>query len=218
MDNPSDSTLESLWIDTQDSLTQSLVHDLNNIICSTYNLSEFHLKNTEEGTPIHDAMVTFKSNSSKSNKILKQILHLSQHNKPDVNILDLGIFINEQLEFIKALLPKSCDLMTNLANLELSIEVDPSELQKSILVLMHRIGSSIDQFSTLIITTSENRNTNSAILSISFQSEASNHFSQELQSLSTLFANDKVLLSSKRSDEHTNVILEFSRTSALCLQ
>jgi PAS domain S-box-containing protein len=116
-------------------LAGGIAHDFNNILAAIIGFSEMAIDKAPEGTPARNHMERVFSAGLRGRKLVKQILTFSRQAEQDKQPLKLAPVVNEAIGLIRASLPSTVEIRTNLQSTFGFVLADPIQIQQIILNL-----------------------------------------------------------------------------------
>lgn len=164
------------WENIQQRLSKRLAHDFNNIITSTFSLSDLFSNKEMTSIPLEDGLKTIKSNAQREHKILDQALNIYNQEKASKSLLNIVQWINDNLSLIEGLLPNGSKIEHLHSRREIYIDISGPEFIKSILILAGALGEDLTSRTQLNITTRATEN--NAQIEFNYTSNRSSSFTR----------------------------------------
>jgi signal transduction histidine kinase len=131
-------------------LAGGIAHDFNNVLAAIIGFSQIALDRAPEGLPCRSHMERVLSAGIRGRDLVKQILAFSRKAEQEKQPLKLAAVVREALMLLRATLPSTIDIRTNLQNEAGFVLADPTQMQQVITNLctnaahaMKRRGGSI---------------------------------------------------------------------------
>lgn len=129
------------WKEIAATMTRRYLHDFNNTIAGIYSLSELYAEPGSDPQSTAEAMGHIRDCSIRAQDLTKKIRHLTTLEPGQESYFDLGSLIEEQKEYMEALLPKGAEIKIEIAAGEHPIRIDANVFRQAIL---HLTGNSCD--------------------------------------------------------------------------
>ena len=131
-------------------LAGGIAHDFNNILAAIIGFSEMAQDKVPEGSPARSHMERVFAAGIRGRELVKQILAFSRQAEQEKLPLKLAPVVRETLKLLRASLPATIDIRTNLQSEAGFVLADPTQMQQVIMNLctnaahaMRRRGGSI---------------------------------------------------------------------------
>ena len=131
-------------------LAGGIAHDFNNILAAIIGFSEMARDKSPEGSPARSHMERVFAAGIRGRDLVKQILAFSRQAEQEKEPLKIAPVVREALELLRASLPSTIDIRTNLQSTLGFVLADPIQIQQIVLNLctnaahaMRRTGGSI---------------------------------------------------------------------------
>jgi PAS domain S-box-containing protein len=131
-------------------LAGGIAHDFNNILAAIIGFSEIAIDKSPEGSPVRRHMERVFAAGIRGRELVKQILAFSRQAEQEKLPLKLASVVRETLKLLRASLPSTIDIRTNLQSEAGFVLADPTQMQQVIMNLcsnaahaMRRTGGSI---------------------------------------------------------------------------
>lgn len=129
------------WKEIAASMTRRYLHDFNNTIAGIYSLSELYAEPGSDPNSTAEAMGHIRDCSIRAQDLTKKIRLLTTLEPGQESYFDLGSLIEDQKEYMEALLPKGAEIKLDIAAGEHPIRIDANVFRQAIL---HLTGNSCD--------------------------------------------------------------------------
>lgn len=137
--------LESLarrsWKEIATSMTRRYLHDFNNTIAGIYSLSELYAEPGSDPKSTAEAMGHIRDCSIRAQDLTKKIRHLTTLEAGQESYFDLGSLVEEQKQYMEALLPKGAEIKIESASGELPARIDSNIFRQ---IILHLTGNASD--------------------------------------------------------------------------
>lgn len=131
-------------------LAGGIAHDFNNILVPILGYCELALNKTPVGHAIHPFLEKMLSGATRAQELVKQILTFSRRQNEHVSPIQLSPIIKEAVKLIRASLPSSIELHTEITTESCRVLANPTQIHQCIMNLctnayhaMKRTGGSI---------------------------------------------------------------------------
>jgi len=131
-------------------LAGGIAHDFNNVLAAIIGFSQIARDKTPEGSPARSHMERVLAAGIRGRDLVKQILAFSRKAEQEKQPLKLAAVVRDALMLLRATLPSTIDIRTNLQNEAGFVLADPTQMQQVITNLctnaahaMRRRGGSI---------------------------------------------------------------------------
>ncbi|NOY59148.1 MAG: PAS domain S-box protein [Calditrichaeota bacterium] len=116
-------------------LAGGIAHDFNNIIGAIMGYAELAVDDTEEGSVLHENLENIVTASMRAKELVKQILTFSRLDKLEENPICVSSIVKETLKLLRASLPKTIDIATDIDADSSFVLADPVQIQQIMLNL-----------------------------------------------------------------------------------
>jgi signal transduction histidine kinase len=121
-------------------LAGGIAHDFNNILAAIIGFSERAIDSIPEGSPARSSMERVFAAGLRGRDLVKQILTFSRRAEQKKQPLELGRVVRETLKLLRASLPSTIDIRTDIqGNLGLVL-ADPTQMQQIVMNLCANAG------------------------------------------------------------------------------
>lgn len=121
------------WKENVSTVTSGLLHDFNNVIAGIFSISELY---DSMVTPEHEmaaGLSQIKASSTQAQKLVRRIMELNREVSGERNIFNLEHLIADQLDFLKAVLPRGTQLEDRFTGEEIPVRLDEVGLRQVLL-------------------------------------------------------------------------------------
>ncbi|RKX35764.1 MAG: hypothetical protein DRP71_02500 [Verrucomicrobia bacterium] len=112
------------WKETVSTVTSGLLHDFNNIIAGIFSLSELYHSQITSNHEMHAGIGQIKASSMQAQQLVRRIMELNREVSGERNLFNLESLIADQLDFLKAILPRGTEIKANFTGEELPVRLD----------------------------------------------------------------------------------------------
>jgi PAS domain S-box-containing protein len=116
-------------------LAGGIAHDFNNILSAIMGYSDLALLDTEDGTPLSKNLASINAASERAVELVRQILAFSRPSKKDKNPLRINMIVEEALQLIRATLPATIEIRSNIGAAPIAIMGDPTQIHQIVMNL-----------------------------------------------------------------------------------
>lgn len=145
------------------SLAGGIAHDFNNILSSVLGFTELSLDEVEDGSVIKDNLEEVMIAGNRAKYLVQQILTFSHKEDPEVTVIKLKPIVEEALKMIRASLPSSILIQSELHS-DSSILADPTQIHQVVMSLCINSGHAMDSAEGTLRVTLEDRYLDETIL------------------------------------------------------
>ncbi len=126
---------QSQKMDSLGSLAGGIAHDLNNTLVPVMGLTELALEDLPEGGAGRENLEKALAGCERAKKLVAQILAFSRPQKPDRTTVELGDLIGEAVTLLRATLPTTIDIVTDLDPIVEPVLADPVQMHQVLMNL-----------------------------------------------------------------------------------
>ncbi len=130
-----DTLVKRSWKEVSSIASRRFLHDFNNMIAGIYSLSELYAIPGSDTDTMTEAMVHIRDSSIRAQKITQKIRALTAMSEGEESYFDLGKLIEDQRDYLLAILPKTVDLQFELADESLPVRLDANRFRQSLIHL-----------------------------------------------------------------------------------
>jgi len=196
------------WKEIAGSMTRRYLHDFNNTIAGIYSLSELYAEPGSDPKATAEAMGHIRDCSIRAQDLTKKIRHLTTLEAGQENLLDLGKLVEEQKEYMTALLPKGASIGIQIEPGQHPIRIDPNLFRQ---VILHLTGNSSDACgddAEISIRVSQSEQNKRQVACVEFADNGTGFKPDELEQATDAF------FTRKSSDKHPGLGLSIVRKFA----
>ena len=130
-----DTLVKRSWKEVSSIASRRFLHDFNNMIAGIYSLSELYAIPGSDAATMTEAMVHIRDSSIRAQKITQKIRALTTMNEGEESYFDIGKLIEEQRDYLLAILPKTVDLQFELSDESLPVRLDANRFRQALIHL-----------------------------------------------------------------------------------
>ena len=130
-----DTLVKRSWKEVATTLTKRFLHDFNNMIAGIFSLSELYAVPGSDAETMTEAMMHIRDSSIRAQKITKQIRALTSMTDGEASYFEIPKLIQEQEDYVRAILPRHVNLEFNLSDESLPARLDGNRFKQAILHL-----------------------------------------------------------------------------------
>jgi len=112
------------WKETVSTVTSGLLHDFNNVIAGIFSLSELYHSMITPDHEMHAGISQIKASSLQAQQLVRRIMELNREVSGERNLFNLETLIADQLDFLKAVLPRGTRIEARFTGIELPVRLD----------------------------------------------------------------------------------------------
>ena len=127
--------LNMSWRENLGTLTLGLAHDFCNIMTGIVGLSETFEASAEADSPLRNGLALIRETAMQASRLAHRIRRLHQGTPGELSYQDLNESIGSLIDLLQKVLPRRVRIVTELAEGQLPLYVDPVELQQVIINL-----------------------------------------------------------------------------------
>ncbi len=136
-----DTLVKRSWKEVSSIASRRFLHDFNNMIAGIYSLSELYALPGSDAETMTEAMTHIRDSAVRAQKITQKIRALNAMSEGEVSYFDVGKLIEEQRDYLLAMLPKTVDLQLELTDASLPVRLDANRFRQA---LIHLAGNASD--------------------------------------------------------------------------
>ncbi|MCG8533194.1 MAG: transporter substrate-binding domain-containing protein [Desulfovibrionales bacterium] len=115
-------------------LAGGIAHDFNNIIAAISGYAELALPSTDEGSRARNNLERIQQVAERARAMVHQILVFSRRRKPQQELVDVSVLVEEVLQLLRPSLPSTIEITHSLAE-HCTVLADPSQLHQVLMNL-----------------------------------------------------------------------------------
>jgi signal transduction histidine kinase len=139
-----DTLVKRSWKEVATMLTKRFLHDFNNMIAGIFSLSELYAVPGSDAETMTEAMVHIRDSSIRAQKITKQIRALTSMTDGEASYFEIPKLIQEQEDYIRAILPRHVNLEFDLSDESLPARLDANRFKQAILHLASNAADAVN--------------------------------------------------------------------------
>ncbi len=130
-----DTLVKRSWKEVSSIASRRFLHDFNNMIAGIYSLSELYAIPGSDAATMTEAMTHIRDSSIRAQKITQKIRALTAMSEGEESYFDIGKLIEEQRDYLLAILPKTVDLQFDLSDESLPVRLDANRFRQALIHL-----------------------------------------------------------------------------------
>jgi len=146
-----DTLVKQSWKELSATMTRRFLHDFNNTIAGIYSLSELYSIPGSSVETMTEAMGHIRKSAERAQLITKRIRSLIAVENEEESFYDLENLLEEQREFLDALLPKTTTLDLRLSGASMTVRLDANRFKQALFNLVANASESTEEESTIYI-------------------------------------------------------------------
>ncbi|MFO7886583.1 MAG: GAF domain-containing protein [Desulfobacteraceae bacterium] len=135
-------------------LAGGIAHDFNNILAAIVGYAELVKEELPEETRAARRVTGILSASERAKTLISQILTFSRKKESDLHSMDVGEVVKEAVNFMRASLPASLQIISNMPDDLPPIKGDPTQIHQLVTNLGANASQAMNQTGTLTISLS----------------------------------------------------------------
>ncbi|MBN1404054.1 MAG: hypothetical protein JW942_06265 [Opitutales bacterium] len=145
----------SAWKENLATITSGLIHDFSNVMAGIFSLSELYCSSLEKEHPWQRGMYQIMESSREARKLVRRIIDLNREVAGQKNYFNLENLLGEQMDLIRAVLPKHTKIETEMTGEELPVYLDDVSFRQTILNLAINSRDAIERDGSIRIKVSK---------------------------------------------------------------
>lgn len=149
-------------------LAGGIAHDFNNLLSGILGYAELTLEDLEDGSEASNNVKEMIKASERARDLVKQILTFSRQTPSQSTSIQPHLILEEVIKLLRASIPSSINLTTNIKNSDYYTSVSPTELHQVIMNICvnasHAIGHETGQINTSLDITEVDNHTSAPAL------------------------------------------------------
>ena len=130
-----DTLAKRSWKEVSSIASRRFLHDFNNMIAGIYSLSELYAIPGSDAETMTEAMTHIRDSASRAQKITQKIRALITMSSGGESYFDVRKLIEEQKDYLLAMLPKTADLKLHLGDEPLPVHLDANRFRQTLIHL-----------------------------------------------------------------------------------
>jgi signal transduction histidine kinase len=147
----------SAWKENLSTITSGLIHDFSNVMAGIFSLSELYCSSLDQKHPWHKGMSQIMESSRQARKLVRRIIDLNREVAGAKNYFSLESLLSDQIDLIKAVMPRHTKIETIFTGEELPVYLDDVSFRQTILNLAINSRDAIERDGTIGIRVSKIR-------------------------------------------------------------
>ena len=127
-----DTLVKQSWKELSTTMTRRFLHDFNNTIAGIYSLSELYSIPGSDADTMVEAMGHIRKSAERSQLITQRIRSLITMEDGEESFYDVEKLLDEQREFLEALLPKGTELDLRLSGETMTVRLDANRFKQAL--------------------------------------------------------------------------------------
>lgn len=111
-------------------LAGGIAHDFNNLLYIIMGNTELAIDEIRQENALSIYLERIKSACLRAGDVVKQLLSFSRESEQDLTPLDIVTVIHEEIRFLRAMIPSTIDIRSNLPDAEIFIAADPTQIKQ----------------------------------------------------------------------------------------
>jgi len=112
------------WKENVSTVTSGLLHDFNNVVAGIFSISELYHSMVTPDHKMHAGLSQIIASSKQAQNLVRRIMELNREVSGERNIFNLEHLITDQLDFLKAVLPRGTHIEDHFTGNEIPVRVD----------------------------------------------------------------------------------------------
>ncbi|MFP4522524.1 MAG: PAS domain S-box protein [Fibrobacterota bacterium] len=126
-------------------LAGGIAHDFNNILAGIIGFSEISLSMVSPGSRMEKNILRIKESGNRAKELVNQILLFSRQGPEELSPIYIRPIIKEAVHLLKASLPSSIEIKTNLAREDKPVLADPTKIHEILMNLCTNASSAMNE-------------------------------------------------------------------------
>ncbi|EDY84992.1 ATPase, histidine kinase-, DNA gyrase B-, and HSP90-like domain protein [Verrucomicrobiia bacterium DG1235] len=179
------------WNEIAATMTRRFLHDFNNTIAGIYSLSELYAEPGSDPKSTAEAMGHIRDCAVRAQDLTRKIRYLTSLEAGQESYFDLGKLLEEQQEFMEALLPKGSEIHFQIEPGEHPIRIDAIAFRQAILHLTSNACDACGEDAKIEIELATSEQNGQRLAEIEFRDNGSGFKPAELEQATTPFYSTK---------------------------
>ena len=146
-----DTLAKRSWKEVSSIASRRFLHDFNNMIAGIYSLSELYAIPGSDAETMTEAMTHIRDSASRAQKITQKIRALITMSSGEESYFDVRKLIEEQKDYLLAMLPKTADLKLHLGDVPLPVHLDANRFRQTLIHLAANASDAANEKPTIHI-------------------------------------------------------------------
>ena len=146
-----DTLAKRSWKEVSSIASRRFLHDFNNMIAGIYSLSELYAIPGSDAETMTEAMTHIRDSASRAQKITQKIRALITMSSGEESYFDVRKLIEEQKDYLLAILPKTADLKLHLGDVPLPVHLDANRFRQTLIHLAANASDAANEKPTIRI-------------------------------------------------------------------
>jgi PAS domain S-box-containing protein len=121
-------------------LAGGIAHDFNNILMPVLGFAELAHEETRDQEPLNNYIENIRVAAKRASSLVRQILSISRKTQQETTLVNLCVFIKEPLKLLRASLPSTIEIVTDIPSGECLVIADPTEMHQVLMNLATNAG------------------------------------------------------------------------------
>lgn len=127
-------------LEAMGTLAGGIAHDMNNIMAAVLGYAELCFQEAETGSRMHHRLGRIIKASHRARDLVRQILAFSRQERVEARPIRLSLILKEILALIRASLPPTIGIETEIRNEDLVVDADPTQVHQIVMNLCSNAG------------------------------------------------------------------------------
>lgn len=141
------------WKENVSTVTSGLLHDFNNVIAGIFSISELYHSMVTEDHEMYAGLSQIKASSTQAQYLVRRIMELNREVSGERNIFNFEHLIADQLDFLKAVLPRGTQIEDHFTGEEIPVRLDEVGFRQVLLNLATNARDALPDNGRIEITT-----------------------------------------------------------------
>jgi signal transduction histidine kinase len=141
------------WKENVSTVTSGLLHDFNNVIAGIFSISELYHSMVNEDHEMYAGLGQIKAGSTQAQYLVRRIMELNREVSGERSIFNLEHLIADQLDFLKAVLPRGTLIEDHFTGTEIPVRLDDVGFRQVLLNLATNARDALGENGRIKITT-----------------------------------------------------------------
>lgn len=191
-----DTLAKRSWKEVSSIASRRFLHDFNNMIAGIYSLSELYAIPGSDADTMTEAMMHIRESAARAQKITQKIRALITMSSGEESYFDVRKLIEEQKDYLLAMLPKTADLQLHLGDDPLPVYLDANRFRQTLIHLAANASDAANEKPTIHIRCYRDRQTRAnddanEMVAIEFSDDGSGIDTRELSQVAEPFYTTK---------------------------